>query len=225
MKYSVEFQPSYSLAVVELEPNEKVIAEAGAMVSMSTGTQVETNARGGILNSLGRSLLGGESFFQNTFTAGASGGEITLAPVLPGDIVGVEMKNRDLFIQAGSFLACEYDIQLNTKLSSKSLFSGEGVSILQATGTGTILISSYGAIFKKTLTSDEKYIVDTQHLVAWDTSLGVMTKTVGGLKSTIFSGEGLVVELQGPGDIYIQTRSPNAFIQWIIPKIPKTNNG
>jgi uncharacterized protein (AIM24 family) len=92
--------------------------------------------------------------------------------------------------------------------------------MLEATGSGKVLVSSYGAIYEKTLASGEKYIVDTTHLVAFDGNMNVQTKSVGGLKSTMLSGEGLVVELTGPGKLYLQTRSPQALISWIIPQVP-----
>ena len=92
--------------------------------------------------------------------------------------------------------------------------------MLEATGTGTLLVSSYGAIYEKTLAAGETYIVDSSHLIAFDGTMGVQPKPVGGLKSTLFSGEGLVIELSGPGKIYIQTRSPQALINWIIPQLP-----
>jgi uncharacterized protein (AIM24 family) len=66
--------------------------------------------------------------------------------------------------------------------------------------------------------------VDTTHLVAFDANMGVQTQAVGGLKSTLLSGEGLVVELTGPGQIYMQTRSPKALIDWIIPQVPQKSS-
>ena len=93
--------------------------------------------------------------------------------------------------------------------------------MLEAMGTGKLLVSSYGAIFERTLGAGEKYVVDTSHLVAFTGSMNVQPRTVGGFKSTLFSGEGLVVELTGPGTIYMQTRSPQALINWIIPQLPK----
>ena len=191
------------------------------MVSMSGDVQIETKAEGGILKSLGRAVLGGESFFQNFFVASAAGGEVTLAPELPGDIAVIEMSGSKLMIQAGSYMASESTVELTAKVSMKAFMSAEGISMLEATGTGTLLVSSYGAIFEKVLGAGEKYVVDTSHLVAFDGTMSVQPKTVGGMKSTLFSGEGLVVELTGPGKIYIQTRSPQALINWIIPQIPK----
>lgn len=221
MDIEIIHRPSYSLAIAKLAPNERIRAEAGAMVSMSDGVQIETKAEGGFLKSLGRAVLGGESFFQNFFLAPAGGGEVTLAPELPGDIAVIEMSGPKMMIQAGSYMASEASVELTAKISAKAFMSAEGISMLEATGSGTLLVSSYGAIFEKTLGAGEKYVVDTSHLVAFDGSMNVTPKTVGGMKSTLFSGEGLVVELTGPGKIYIQTRSPQALINWIIPQLPK----
>jgi uncharacterized protein (TIGR00266 family) len=224
MEIDLQFRPSYSLAIVKLVPNERIRADSGAMVSYSTGVEVETKMEGGLLKSLGRSLLGGESLFQNFWKAGPQGGEVTLAPELPGDIVLIDLKGTPLMIQSGSYMASEAGVELNTKFSSKAFKAGEGVSMLEATGTGKLLVSSYGAIFQRTLAAGEKYTVDTSHLVAFDATMDVQTKAVGGLKSTFLSGEGLVVEMTGPGTVYIQTRSPQALIAWIIPQVPQKSS-
>ncbi len=221
MEIDLQYRPSYSLAVVKLAANERIRAEAGAMVSMSASVAIETKAEGGLFKSLGRALLGGESFFQNFFQAGPDGGEVTLAPELPGDILVVELKENRLMVQAGSYMASETGVDLNGKVSMKAFMSAEGVSMLEASGQGKLLLSSYGAIFERSLKDGEKYIVDTTHLVAFDASINVMTRPAGGLKSTLLSGEGLVIEMTGPGKVYIQTRSPKALINWIIPQLPK----
>jgi uncharacterized protein (TIGR00266 family) len=225
MQIEMLYRPSYSLAVVKLAPNEEIRLEAGAMVSMSQGITIETRAAGGFLKSLGRSMLGGESFFQNYFKAPAGGGEITVAPELPGDVFTYELAGERLMVQSGSFLACETSIELNAKISLKALVAAEGFSMLEAAGTGKLLLSSYGAIHEKILAGGEKYIVDTTHLVAFPASMPVERKTVGGLKSTLLSGEGLVVELTGPGRLLMQTRSPNAFLSWLIPNLPFKRQG
>lgn len=221
MEIDLQYRPSYSLAVVKLVANERIRAEAGAMVSMSASVVIETKAEGGLFKSLGRALLGGESFFQNFFQAGPEGGEVTLAPELPGDILVVELKENRLMVQAGSYMASETGVDLNGKVSMKAFMAAEGVSMLEASGQGKLLLSSYGAIFERSLKDGEKYIVDTTHLVAFDASINVMTRPAGGLKSTLLSGEGLVIEMTGPGKVYIQTRSPKALINWIIPQLPK----
>ncbi|NMC86348.1 MAG: AIM24 family protein, partial [Anaerolineaceae bacterium] len=114
MEVDVQFRPSYSLAVVKLMPSERIRADSGAMVSHSASVAIETKAEGGFLKSLGRAVLGGESFFQNFWKAGPSGGEVTLAPDLPGDIVTIQMAGQALLIQSGSYLASEDGIDLST---------------------------------------------------------------------------------------------------------------
>lgn len=225
MNIEILYRPSYSLAVVKLDPNEKIRVDSGAMVSMSQSISIETKAAGGFLKSLTRSVLGGESFFQNFFQASAQGGEVTLAPDLPGDLVEVNLANEKMLIQSGSYMASEMGLELDAKISMKALMSAEGISMLEASGSGKVLLSSYGAIFDKVLAAGEKYTVDSTHLVAFDATVQVSPRTVGGFKSTMLSGEGLVVDLTGPGRLFIQTRSPKAFINWIIPQIPtKSSN-
>jgi uncharacterized protein (TIGR00266 family) len=225
MEIDIQFRPSYSLAIARLGANERICTEAGAMVSFSSGVSIETKAAGGLLKSLSRSLLGGESFFQNHWLAGAQGGEVTLAARLPGDISLLELQDETCMVQAGSFLACEQGVELKAQLSSRAFLAGEGLSILEACGTGKLLVSSYGAIYEKSLAAGEKYTVDSSHLVAFDARMSVQPKVVGGLKSTLFSGEGVVIELTGPGRVLIQTRSPQALINWIIPQLPKQGSG
>lgn len=121
-------------------------------------------------------------------------------------------------------MASEDKIEVTAKLSGKAFKAGEGISILEAVGAGKLLVSSYGAIYEKELAAGEKYIVDTTHLVAFNGSMGVEMKTVGGMKSTMLSGEGMVAEITGPGHLYMQTRSPRALINWIIPQVPQKSS-
>jgi uncharacterized protein (TIGR00266 family) len=146
------------------------------------------------------------------------------AGIQPGDIVLVELQGETLMVQTGCFMASEESVQVDAKLSSKAFLAGEGLSILEAKGSGKLLVSSYGAVYEKTIGPGERYTVDSSHLVAFDGTLQVRPRPVGGLKSTLLSGEGLVIELTGPGRIFIQTRSPQALINWIIPQLPKRDN-
>lgn len=226
MDVHILYRPSYSLGVIRLGPNEEVRVEGGAMVSMSQGVAVETKAAGGILKSLARSVLAGESFFQNTFRAPASGGEVTVAPALPGDLFVLELHNESMMVQSGSYVASEMGINLDTKWGgAKTFFASEGWIMLRASGTGKLLLSSFGAIHEVNLDQGETYTVDTGHLVAFTEGIGFKVRRVGGLKSTIFSGEGLVVDLTGPGRVLLQTRSTDAFLSWLIPKLPKRSSG
>jgi len=226
VEVKIQHRPSYALAVAELEPNEPIQVEAGSMVGVSADMTIETKAQGGILKSLARSMLGGESFFVNTYQASDQGGRVLLAPALPGDIVVRPMGDETLLVQSGSYVASSQGIDLSTSWGgAKTFFAREGLILLKVSGAGTLILSSYGAIDEMELADGETFTVDTGHLVAFSDQLGFKVRRVGGLKSTLFSGEGLVVDLTGPGRFWLQTRSEDAFLTWLIPKIPKRDSG
>ncbi|NLG51627.1 MAG: TIGR00266 family protein [Chloroflexi bacterium] len=223
MHTEIMYRPSYSLAVVTLDPNERINVEAGSMVSMSAGIQLETKAAGGILASLKRSLLGGESFFMNEYRASAQGGQLSLAPALPGDMVVLNLQeDEELLVQSGSYVASAQSISIDTKWGgAKTFFASEGLFLLRCSGQGPLILSSYGAIHEMWLDVDERYTVDTGHLVAFGEGMGFDVRAAGGLKSTLFSGEGLVVELTGPGRVLVQTRSADALLAWLTPQVQR----
>jgi uncharacterized protein (TIGR00266 family) len=222
MDIEISYRPSYSLGVIKLAAQEEVLVEGGSMVAMSQGVGLETKATGGFLKSLGRSLLGGESFFQNTYRAPAAGGKIYVAPPLPGDLSTLELQNDSMMLQSGAYVASEMGLQIDTKWGgAKTFFASEGLILLRASGSGKILVSSYGAIHEVELAAGETLTVDTGHLVAFNERIGFKVRAVGGIKSTLFSGEGLVVDLTGPGRVLLQTRSQSSFLAWLIPQLPK----
>lgn len=226
MKVDVQYRPSFALAVVTLEDKESIQVESGAMVGMSPDLEMETEARGGFLKSLTRSMFGGESFFLNTYTASSHGDSVALAPPLPGDISVIEMHDETLMVQSGSYLASSEGIEVDTKWSgAKTFFGSEGLIMLKISGTGTLIVSSYGAIHPMELEAGQSYVVDTGHLVTFEEHLDFRVKKVSGWKSTLFSGEGLVVELTGPGQLTLQSRSQDSFLSWLIPQLPtQTSN-
>ncbi|MDX1600529.1 MAG: TIGR00266 family protein [Anaerolineales bacterium] len=222
MECNVLYRPSYSVAELRMAPEEAITAESGAMVSMTEGIEIETKMRGGVLKSIARSVLGGESFFINTFRAGASGGEVMLAPALPGDVQQVAVQDSPLLVQSGSFLAAEETVEVDTEWGgTKTFFASEGLFMLRCAGSGTLILASYGAMHERELAAGESFTVDTGHLVAFSQSLEFNVRRVGGLKSSMLSGEGLVVHLEGPGRVILQTRSEDALLSWLIPKLPK----
>ena len=97
--------------------------------------------------------------------------------------------------------------------------------MLRASGSGVLVLSSYGAIHALELAAGQVYTVDTGHLVAFTEGMGFNVRRIGGVKSTLFSGEGLVVDLTGPGRVLLQTRSEDAFLSWLIPRLPKPDSG
>jgi uncharacterized protein (TIGR00266 family) len=128
-------------------------------------------------------------------------------------------------VQSGSFLACSAGIQVDTQWGGgKTFFSSEGLFMLRIAGQGDLVLSSYGTIHAIDLQPGQTYTVDTGHMVAWTEGISYDVRKVGSWKSTFFSGEGLVCDLTGPGRIYLQTRSQDAFLDWLIPRLPSQNN-
>lgn len=220
MQHAIDHRPSYALLTVDLDRSETIRAEAGAMVSYTDGIDIETKASGGLFGSLKRRVLGGESFFTNTFTA-REAGHVTLAPPLPGDITTYDLEDESLYVQSGSYIASATDVDIDTKFGGgKMFFSGEGLFLLDLSGTGPVYLSSYGAIHPVELDAGETYTVDTGHIVAFEESTTFDVERVGGLKSTLFSGEGLVCTFTGPGTVLLQSRSMDAFLSWLVPQLP-----
>jgi uncharacterized protein (TIGR00266 family) len=222
LNVDVRFSPSFAMATVTLNQGEGLQAEAGAMTGMSGGVAIETKAQGGLLGGLKRSVLGGESFFINTFTASAGPGEVIVAPALPGDIIHLPVDgSKAIMVQSGSWLASEASVAVDTKWGgAKTFFSGEGLFLLRCSGSGDMLVASYGAIFERELAPGESYKVDTGHIVAFEEGIGYEVNKVGSWKSTILSGEGLVATFTGPGKLWQQSRSPADLIGWLTAKLP-----
>lgn len=217
MKSTKHFNPSFGMLELDLEPGEQVHAESGAMVGKDASIRLETKARGGILSSLKRSVLGGESFFVNTFHCENQPGTVYLAPGIDGSVEELDLTGNSIFIQRGSYLANTGDVQIDSKWGgAKTFFSREGLFVLKASGNGKVFFNSYGAIHRLDL-NNSSYIVDTGYLVAWSDTLEYNVTKVGGLKSFIFSGEGLVCKMSGTGSVWIQTRNPDSLAAFLHP--------
>ena len=221
MDIQINDRPSFAIAKVTLSPGEIIVSEGGAMVAMTDGFELETKARGGFLKSIARSTFGGESFFMNTFKAPAQGGTVHLAPALPGDMKVIDLDGDQLMVQSGAFIASSPSLEVETKWSgAKTFFASEGLIMLRVSGVGRLIIAAYGAIEEVELAPGETFTVDTGHLVTFTEGIDFRVRKVGGWKSTFFSGEGLVVDLTGPGKLTLQTRSQDAFLGWLIPQLP-----
>ncbi len=225
--WSIDHQGAFALAIVNLSAEQSISAEAGAMVSMSSNIDLQSEMKGGVFGALKRAV-GGESAFVSTFTAKGGPGEVTLAPGAPGDVAGIEMQNQTFCVQSSSYLAGDTALVVDTKFGgAKSFFGGEGLFVLQVSGTGLLLVSSFGAIHKKTLRLGEQYVVDTGHLVAWEGQMqyNLRKAAKSGYFRSFLSGEGMVAEFYGPGELLIQTRNLAAFAGLLKPFFPTQGGG
>jgi uncharacterized protein (TIGR00266 family) len=218
MDFEIKYKPSYSMLVVKLDPDESVTAEAGAMTYMEPNIKVNTRKREeSILGSLGLSILGRQSFFVNDYTAQGTVGEVAFVSAPVGDIGILEATpSQGYIIQSSSYIASTQNIDLDMKWQgfTKGLF-GQGLFMMKAKGQGKLFINTFGAIDKHTLVEGKTLIVDNFHLVAFSDTCDYTVRKFGGLKSTLLGGEGLVTEIKGPGDVYIQTKNLREFVDWL----------
>ncbi len=225
--YEILYQGAFALAKVALQAEQSIQAEAGAMVSMSGNVELQSQMKGGLMGALKRAV-GGETAFVSTFTARGGPGEVTFAPGSPGDVAAIEMNNQTFKVQSSSYLAGDTSLTTDTTWGgSRSFFGGEGLFVLQVQGSGLLLVSSFGAIHRKKLNYGERYVVDTGHLVAWEGQMQYELRkasSAGWFRSMV-SGEGIVAEFAGPGEILIQTRNLAAFAGLLKPFFPSQGSG
>lgn len=216
MEFKIENAPVFTSLRIMLSEGESFRAEAGAMLSMTPSIKLEAKKAGkGIMGSL-KAAVGGESFFASLLTAEGGSGEIILAPGSIGDILKMELTGNTVFAEGGAYLAGTPGLEISTSGSLKAMVSGEGLFLQKISGQGVVFLSSYGAIFEKTLASNETHIIDTGHIVAFDDTVQYkIRKAAKGILSSLASGEGLVCEYTGPGKIWAQTRNLSAFAQMI----------
>jgi len=223
MQTEIVHSPGNAAARIRLDGGESITAEGGAMIAISGDVAIETTTHqkgggGGLLKAAKR-LFGGESFFLNHFTAGGAGGEVWLAQTLPGDMMKVALEGQTIIVQAGSFVACSAGITTDVGWQGfKNLLSGESLFWLRITGTGRVVLSSYGAIYPVQVNGE--YIVDTGHIVAFDETLNfTLTKAGKSWISSMLGGEGLVCKFHGQGIVWCQSHNAPGFGHTIGPKL------
>jgi len=218
MKYEIKYKPSYALLVVSLEQGETITAESGAMTYLTPNIEAHTRKREkSLLGAIGLSIIGGQSFWVNDYTAKTGSAEAAFAAAPVGDVETLEVKpNQGFIIQKSAYIASTSAVDLDVKWEgfTRGLF-GQGLFMLKATGNGTLFINTFGAIDKHTLASGQTLTVDNFHLVAFNDTCAYKVTKFGGLKETILGGEGLVTQITGPGDVYIQTKNLNEFVEWL----------
>ncbi len=224
MNTEILFQGSYAMLKVELKRGEEIKAEPGAMVAMTEGIEMKVKKSSkGFFKSLKTKLLGGETFLNTYFRAETQKGSLFLAPKSPGSIAHITMDGSKGFIlEKGAFLASSPSITLDVKFQgfSKGFFNREGFFLIKVQGIGDLFLNCFGGLERIQLEPGQRFVVDNGHLVAFSSNTDYRITKAGGWLSSVFSGEGLVLEFTGPGEIYIQSRNPEEFGKWLITFIP-----
>lgn len=214
MAHEIDFRilgDDIQVVEVEMDPGEAVRAEAGAMLYMEQGIDMQTGTSGGIMKGLKR-MITGESFFITTFTNNGSGKKkMAFAAPYPGKIIPINPANfgGSFMCQKDGFLCAAQGIEINiafTKKIGAGLFGGEGFILQELSGDGNTFIHAGGTILERRLSAGEQLRVDTGCLVAFEPTIDYDIKFIGGFKNSLFGGEGLFyAQLTGPGLVYLQS--------------------
>jgi uncharacterized protein (TIGR00266 family) len=228
---------------IELDPQESAVAEAGAMMYMSDGIQMETvfgdgshsSEQGGFMDKMlgaGKRLITGESLFTTVFTFNGQGkGKVAFASPYPGKVIPLDLKDYDgkLVCQKDAFLCAAKGVALGVAFQKKigtALFGGEGFIMQKLEGDGLTFVHAGGTIVEKELAAGETVRVDTGCLVALTQTVNYDIEFVGGVKSAIFGGEGFFfATLTGPGHVWLQSLPFSRLAGKIHEAAPQNNAG
>ena len=218
---------------IELDMNETVIAEAGAMVYMEKGIDFEvklgdgSNPSQGLMGKLfsaGTRLLTGESLFMTHFTNRIPGkSHVAFSAPYPGTILPIDLQklNGTLIVQKDAFLCAAMGTQVSIHFNKKigaGLFGGEGFIMEKLVGDGLAFIHAGGTVIERTL-NNETLRVDTGCIVGYEPSINFDIQTSGGLKSMVFGGEGMfLATLTGTGKVWLQSMPIRKLIQALSPR-------
>ena len=221
-----------TVPVVEMTLNagESVYTQSGGMAYQTEGIEMNTNARGGVMKSLGR-MFAGESIFMANYTATKEGAKVAFASTVPGSVIPIDLSQNPggYILQKGAFLCAEQNVDTSiafTKKISAGLFGGEGFILQKATGNGKVFLEVDGDAIEKELAPGEVLKVDTGNVVAFEPSVSYEIERIKGLGNIFLGGEGLfLTRLVGPGRVILQSQNFGDFANRLIPYMPKPSGG
>ena len=228
MQYQILGQ---TVPVVEITLNrgETMYTQTGGMSYQTDGILMKTNARGGIMKSLGR-MFSGESIFMANFTAEKDDAMIAFATTVPGNIMPVDLRQmpNGINVQKNSFLCAEDSVETSvtfTKKFSAGLFGGEGFILQKAQGSGMLFLEIDGDTIEKVLQPGEVLKVDTGNVVAFEPSVSYEIEMVKGIGNIFLGGEGLfLTRLVGPGRVILLSQNFGDFVGKFVPFLPSNGN-
>ena len=223
MKYNIEGEP-LPVVICELDANETMITEKGAMSWMTPNMKMETSSNGGVGKMLGRAFSG-ESMFQNRYTAQGGPGMIAFASSFPGSIRDFEVApGQEIIAQKSAFLASTAGVELSVHFQKKvgaGFVGGEGFIMQKLSGQGVVFLEFDGYIKEYELQPGQSMILDTGYLAAMTGTCQMDVQTVPGLKNALFGGEGLFnTVITGPGHIWVQTMPISQMASSLVPYLP-----
>jgi len=194
---------------VQLHQNEELYAEAGAMLYMGPGIDLQAKMQGGLMKGLMRKFLAGESLFMSVFRCETASAHLALANPIAGKIIPIQLNGTTILAERNAYLCAIGNIDLTvafTKRFGAGLFGGEGFLLQKISGQGLVFLHAGGNIVEFNLTPGEKLRVDTGCIVSMADTVDYDIQFVGGFRNALFGGEGLFyATLTGPGHVVLQT--------------------
>ncbi|KAG2489730.1 hypothetical protein HYH03_011837 [Edaphochlamys debaryana] len=231
-KYKLKHDGAFAAVECAVSQGDGLKSQGGVMVTMSHNVEIDTKLEGGVGGSLLACCCAGRSLFLSHYKllpGQGPRGDILLAPPVPGEVVLLHMDGmQGWVVQPGGYLACDEAVNIGTKMLdiAQGCCGGEGFFVLEATGRGRLLISSYGAIARYDLQPGEKRKIDNGYCVAWTSGMQwTIAKATKSLVKSVISGEGLVNSFTGPGTIFVQTRSLAKLANALVPYLPRSGGG
>ena len=226
MKYTITGD-NLQFVNVELSPGEEFHSVAGAMAYMTGNMRMEAVMEGGFMSGLKRSLSG-SSLFLVKYKPQDGTGVVGLGGSVPGKILDIDVGKGNWIVQKTGYLGAEPTVKLDMAFQKKlsaAFFGGEGFILQKLSGKGMAFVGACGDLNVVELKAGEQYKVSTANAVAWEETVNYDIAAAGGIKTSLFGGEGLfVTTLTGPGKIVIQSMTLNELAQALIPYLPSNNS-
>lgn len=226
MKYTITGD-NLQFVNVELEDGEEFNSVAGAMSYMTGNMRMEAKMEGGLMAGLKRTLSGASLFLVKYKPQGGRG-VVGLNGQAPGKILDVDVGSGSWIVQKSGYVGSETTVKVDMAFQKKlgsMMFGGEGLILQKLSGSGMAFIFGCGDLNVVELKAGEQYKVSTANAVAWEETVGYDISSVGGIKTALFSGEGLfVTTLTGPGKIVIQSMTLQDLAMALYPFMPQSNS-
>ncbi len=226
MKYTITGD-NLQFVNVELSPGEEFHSVAGAMAYMTGNMRMEAVMAGGFMSGLKRTISG-SSLFLVKYKPENSTGVVGLGGSVPGKILDIDVGKGNWIVQKTGYLGAEPSVNLDMAFQKKlgaALFGGEGLILQKLSGKGMAFVNACGDLNVVELKEGEVYKVSTANAVAWEESVSYDIAAAGGIKTSLFGGEGLfVTTLKGPGKVVIQSMTLSELANALVPYLPSNNS-
>ena len=232
MKFSMDSHMQFPLVELSLNQGETVFIQRGSMVyhtptvSLKTKLNASGSGLGRFVKAVGRSMVSGESTFITQAVAESDNGNLALAPDTPGQVIALELGEKQYRLNDGAFLALDGTAFYTMERQSigKALFGGQGgLFVMTTKGQGTLLANAFGSI-KKIELQNQEITIDNAHVVAWSKSLDYDIHLENGFWQSIGTGEGVVNTFRGTGEVYVQSLNLQSFAGALNKYIPKSSS-